>query len=135
MSNFEKFKEELLSKENFYSSLTDGKITNKEYENVFRVSNKFEMKAMKDYHNLYLKCYVFLLADVFEEFSRNSLKKYGLCPSYHLRSPSLSWNVMLKMTETELKLNSDPHMYIFFEKGARGKFKTRIKTYYIHRHK
>ena len=32
MSDFEKFKEELLSKEKFYSSLTDRKITDKEYD-------------------------------------------------------------------------------------------------------
>ena len=37
MSNFEKFKEELPSKENFYSSLTDRKITGKEYEDVIDV--------------------------------------------------------------------------------------------------
>ena len=30
---------------------------------------------MKDYHNLYLKCEVILLADVFEKFRNNSLKK------------------------------------------------------------
>ena len=34
MSDFEKFKEELPCKENFYSSLTDKKITDKEYEHV-----------------------------------------------------------------------------------------------------
>ena len=32
MSDFEKFKEELPSKEKFHSSLTDRKITSKEYE-------------------------------------------------------------------------------------------------------
>ena len=31
MSNFEKFKEKLSSKEKFYSSLTDKKISGKEY--------------------------------------------------------------------------------------------------------
>ena len=34
MSDFEKFKEELPGKEKFYSSLTDRKITDKEYEDV-----------------------------------------------------------------------------------------------------
>ena len=32
------------------------------------------MNAMKDYHDLYLKCDVLLLADVFEKFGNNSLK-------------------------------------------------------------
>ena len=34
----------------------------------FEVRNKSEMKKMKDYHDLYLKCDVTLLADVFEKF-------------------------------------------------------------------
>ena len=48
MSNFEKFKEELPSKEKFYSSLTDRKISGKEYEHFLNVWNKFEMKTRKD---------------------------------------------------------------------------------------
>ena len=68
MSNFEKFKEELRRKEKFYSLLTGKKISDKEYERVLKVLNKFEMKTMKNYHNLYLKCDVLLLADVFEHF-------------------------------------------------------------------
>ena len=68
MNDFEKFKEQLTSKEKFYSLLTGKKISDKEYERVLKVLNKFEMKTMKDYHNLYLKCDVLLLADVFEHF-------------------------------------------------------------------
>ena len=41
MSGFEKFKEEFLSKDKFYSSLTDRKISDKEYEHVSNVWNKF----------------------------------------------------------------------------------------------
>ena len=37
MSNFEKFKEELPSKEKFYSSLTGKKISGKEYKHVLNV--------------------------------------------------------------------------------------------------
>ena len=52
VTDFDKFKEELPSKEKFYNLLTDRKITDKEYENVINVFKKFEMKTMKDYHNL-----------------------------------------------------------------------------------
>ena len=47
MSDFEKFKEELLRKEKFYSSLTDKKISDKGYEHSLDIWNKFEMKRMK----------------------------------------------------------------------------------------
>ena len=115
-----KFKAELPSKEKFYSSLTDRKISDKKYEHVLNVWNTFEMKTMKDYHDLYLKCDVLLLADVFEKFRNNSLKNYGLCPSHYLSAPGLSCDAMLKKTKTELEFIPDLDMYIFFEKGTRG---------------
>ena len=74
MSNFEKFKKELPSKENFYSSLTDRKISDKEYKHALNIWNKFELKAIKDFHDLYLKCDVLLLSEVFEKFRNNSLR-------------------------------------------------------------
>ena len=55
MNDSEKFKEKLPDKEIFYSSLTNRKINGKEYEHDLNVWNKFEMKTMKDYHDLYLK--------------------------------------------------------------------------------
>ena len=59
MSDFEKFKEDLPSKERFYSLLTGKKISDKEYKHVLNVWNKFKMKTVKYYHVLYLKCDVF----------------------------------------------------------------------------
>ena len=95
-----KFKEQLPGKEKFCSSLTGKKVSDKEYEHVRKVWNKFEMKTMKDYHDLYLKCDVLLLADVFEKFRNNSLKNYGLCPSHYLSAPALSWNAMPNMKKS-----------------------------------
>ena len=120
MSDFEKFKEGLSSKETFCNLLTDRKINGKEYKHVFNVWKIFEMKIMKDYHDLHLNCDVSLLADVFEKFRNDSLKNYGLCPSHYLSAPGVSWDVILKMTKIELELISDPDMYIIFEKGIRG---------------
>ena len=105
MSDFEKFKELLPSKEKFYSLLTGKKISGKEYERVLKVWNKFEMKTMKN---------------VFEKFRNNSLKNYGLYPNHYFSTPALRWNAMLNMTKIKLVLISDPKMYIFFEKGMRS---------------
>ena len=80
MTDFKKFKEQLLSKEKFYNSLTAKKISNKEYDHVLKVWNKLEMKAMKNYHDLYLKCDILLFADAFKKFRNTSIKNYGLCP-------------------------------------------------------
>ena len=52
--NFKKLKEELPSKEKFYSSLTNIKIIEKEYEHVLNVWKKLEMKTIKDYHDFSL---------------------------------------------------------------------------------
>ena len=44
----------------------------------------------KDYHNLYVKYDILLLADVFEKFKNNSSINYGVCPSHYLSAPALS---------------------------------------------
>ena len=84
MSGFEKFKEELLSKESFCSSLTKRKINDKKYKHVLNIWNKSEMKTIKDYHGLNLRCDILLLADMFKTFRNNNLKNYGLCKSHYL---------------------------------------------------
>ena len=80
---------------------------------------------MKDYHNLCLKCDALLLANVFEKFTKSSLKNYGLCPSHYFSAPALHWEAMFSMTKVELKLISNVNMYLFFEKGIRGRVSKR----------
>ena len=80
------------------------------------------MKTIKDYHKLYLKCDILLLADAIEKFRNNSLKNYGLCPSHYLRAPGLSWETMLKVTKIKLELIPDPDMYILWERYKRWNF-------------
>ena len=76
-SDFEKLKEELPSKENVYSSLMGIKNSHREYENILKVWDKFEMKIMKGDYDLYIKCDVLLLADVFEKLRNSGLKNQG----------------------------------------------------------
>ena len=63
MNDFEKFKGQLTSKEKFYSYLMSKKITDKEYQHVLKVWDRFEMKASKYYLDFQLNCDALLLAD------------------------------------------------------------------------
>ena len=69
------------------------------------------MKTMKYYHDLYLKCDILLLADVFEKFRNNCLKNYGLCASHYLSTQAFSWDAYLNITKTKLELISDLDLY------------------------
>ena len=97
-------RKKLPSKEKFYSSLTDRKISDKEYEHVLNVWKKFEMKTMKDYYDLYLKCDVLLLCDLLEIFKNDSLKNYRSYPSHYLSALDLIWDAMPKRQRLILNL-------------------------------
>ena len=79
------------------------------------------MKTLKYYLDLYLKCDVLLLADVFEKFINNSSNNIVLCPSHYLSAPAVSWDTILHMTKVVMELIPDPDMYIFFGKRMRGR--------------
>ena len=75
------------------------------------------MQTMGDYHDLYLKTDVLLLADVFENFRKKCLEYYVLDPAHYYTSPGLSWNAALKMTKVNLELLDDIEMHLMVEKG------------------
>ena len=67
MDSFKKFsKNELPDKCEFFSSLKDSGISEEEYKRANSVWKTFKMNKLGDYHDLYLKTDVLLVADVFE---------------------------------------------------------------------
>ena len=122
--------DKLPDRREFYSSLKDKYVSEKDYFHAVNVWNAFKKKTMGDYHDLYLKTEdVILLADVLEKFIGVSLKYYGLDPCHYFNSPESSWDAMLKMTSVELELNSDIEMYLFVEKGIRRGISSIAKRY------
>ena len=120
MDSFKKFKEQLPSKEDFYSILNDEHISDEDYQHAQNVWKKFNLKNMGEYHDLYLQSDILLLADVFENFRKTCLEYYKLDPCHYFTSPALSWDAMLKMTNIKLELMTDIDMFQFIEKGLRG---------------
>ena len=120
MDSFEKFNSPLPKKEEFFSILNNKHISNEDYEHDKNVWNTFSLKNMGEYHDLYLKSDILLLADVFENFRKTCLQYYKLDPCHYFTSPGLSWDAMLKMTDIKLELMTDIDMFQFIEKGLRG---------------
>ena len=73
---------------------------------------------MGEYHDLYLKSDVLLLADMFKNFRKTCLQYYKLDPCHCFTSPGLSWDSMLKMTNIKSELMTDVDMFQFIEKGG-----------------
>ena len=69
MDSWERFEETRLPpREAFYSNLNMEGISDKDYEHAQQVWNIIDEKTLGEYHDIYLKTDVLLLADIFENF-------------------------------------------------------------------
>jgi hypothetical protein len=109
-----------LKREDFDNKMRLSKLTNEEWEYVLEFIKEMKLKTFKEYHDIYLKCDVYGLADVIINFRKTSINKYQLDPCHYVGAPSYAWNAMLKKTNVQLELLTDIEMYQFFEGGIRG---------------
>ena len=104
----------------FYSNLNMSSTSEDDYQHAQRVWKESGIHNLGDYHDLYLKMDVALLANVFEAFRDTCLKHYKLDPAHFYTSPGLAWKACLKCTGIRLELLTDPDMLLMFERGIRG---------------
>ena len=116
----------LPTKKEFHNKLNDENISDENYNHAKEIFKRF-CKDMREYHDLYLKTDVILLADVFENFRKVCKENYNLDPAWYFTSPGLAWDAMLKITGVELELLSDPNIYLMVENGIRGGISTITK--------
>ena len=92
MDSFKRFTEDKLpGKCKFFSSFKDKCISEKDYKSDKNIWNTFKINTLGDYHDLYLKTDVLLLADVFEKFIKTCLNYYGLDPCHYFSSPGYAF--------------------------------------------
>jgi len=95
-------------------------ILNEDYEHAEEVWKCFDMKDMRNYHDLYLKTNVLLLADLFKNFRGIRLKNCERDPAWYFTARGLAWNACLKESGVQLELLNDPDMLLMIEKGISG---------------
>ena len=121
MDSFDKFNETQLPPiEKFYSKLTEKNISTDDYEYAQKVWKELNIKNLGEWHDLYLKTDVFLLADVFENFRNICNSIYKLDPAHYLTAPALSWDAWQKKTGKHIENLTNIDMYNLFKNNIRG---------------
>ena len=67
-----------------------------DYRHGNNVFEKFKLKILGEYHDLYVQSDTLLLADVFENFKNMCIKVYELNPAHFLSLLGLAWQACLK---------------------------------------
>ena len=65
-------------------------ISEEDYQHAQRVWKEFGIHNLRDYHDLYFRTDVALLANVYEAFRDTCLKHYKLDPAHFYTSPRLA---------------------------------------------
>lgn len=109
-----------IKREHFDSKLMLSKLSDDDWIHIQTVITSFNIKTLRDWHDLYLKIDVFGLTDVFEYYRELSMETYGLEPAHYIGLPSFTWQAGLKETKVKLQNITDENIYMFFEKMKRG---------------
>ena len=113
----------------FYSNLNMSSINEEDYQDAQQVWEEFRIHNLGDYHDLYLRTDVVLLANVYEAFRDTCLKHYKLDPAHFYTSPGLAWKACFRRTGITLELLTDPDMLLMFERGIRGGITQPVRKY------
>ena len=130
MSSWDRFEETQLPPiEAFYSKLNMSSISSDDYQHAQKVWKEFRIHNLGDYHDLYLRTDVVLLANVYEAFRETCPEHYKLDPVHFCTSPGLAWKACIKRTGIRLKNLTDPDMLLMFERGIRGGITQVVRKY------
>ena len=121
MDDWDRFNEDKMpNKNDFYSSFNMEDIREIDYRHALKVFNKFNIKNLGEYHDLYVQSDTILLADIFESFRNLCIETYKLDPDYFLPLPGLAWQACLKHSKIKSEFISDVDMLLLLEEGIRG---------------
>ena len=104
-------------------------ISEYDYKHAQKVWGEFNSENLGEYHDLYLKTNVILLANTFEAFRDTCLEYYQLDLAHFYTLPGLAWQACLKKIGIKLELPTDPDMLLMFERRIRGGITQAVHRY------
>ena len=78
-----------------------------------------------------MKTDVILLAKIFENFIKVSVKKFGINPLYSVSLPGYTWQCGLKYTSIKLDTLQDKDMILLLENNIRGRISSVMGDRYV----
>jgi len=105
-------------------------ITVDQYKRAQEMWSTYNCENMEDFHNVYIKLDVVLLADCMENIRQVGIQEYGidLAHCWTLAGYTV-YRCCLKMTNLELQLKTDPNIYLMFENAIIGGVSTISNQY------
>ena len=109
-----------LTKQDYFSKLKNGYPDDEEIERTSKIIQTFNIKNGEELTQLYLKSDVILLADIFENFIKVSLKEFKINPLYCVSLPGYTWECGLRHTNIRLQTLQDKDLILLLENNIRG---------------
>ena len=109
-----------LKKEHFFSKLKYECPDDEEIERTMDIIKRFNIKNGEELGEIYLKSDVLLLACVFENFIKVSIKEFDINPLYCVSLPGYTWQCGLKYTGINLQTLQDKDMILLLANNIRG---------------
>ena len=86
----------LVSKSVFYNSITKSDISDEKYQLAKEVWEEFDMKNMQEYMETYCMVDTLILAEVFEEFRKESLFNFSMDPAHFISLPDFAYQAFFE---------------------------------------
>ena len=119
--NLDNFQEPLnLTKEDYWSTLTQSYPSDDDIKRTQELIDKNKIENGRELTMLYLKMDVLQLADVFENFVKNSTREYKINPLYSYSLPGYTWKAGLKLTDIKLDFIKDKNLLLLLENIISG---------------
>ena len=121
----------LIKKKDFWSTLNQAYAPQKEIDRTFEIIRKFNLKTSKDLTLFYSKCDVLLLADVFENFIKTSMRDYEIIPLYCYSLPGHTCKARFNYTKVKLDYIKESKLLLLLENNIRGRISSVMGDRYI----
>ena len=100
--------------EKFFNSLSGESISHDDYQNTVKIFNMLKCGNLKDYMECYCMLDVYLLAEVFTEFRKQTLENFEIDPCNFISLPGMGLQCFLKTSKIVLDFVYNGNISSFF---------------------